>query len=89
MEDTYDTLRWYDYLIFVVTLLIPLVIGAYYSVSGNKQKTTSEYLLGNRSLAAFPLTLSIYISTTSCMYLIKLSVLARYTTFVLCVELKN
>ena len=39
---------WYDYLIFIATLVVSLGIGLYFSFAGGKQRTTKEYLMGNR-----------------------------------------
>ncbi len=39
-----------DYFIFVVTIVISLGIGIFYAFSGGKQKTTGEYLMGDRQL---------------------------------------
>ena len=44
------TFHWADYLLFIATLLISLGIGLYYAFAGDKQRTTKEYLMGNRSL---------------------------------------
>lgn len=32
----------------IVPLIISLAIGAYYALTGSRQKTTDEYFLGNR-----------------------------------------
>ena len=39
-----------DYIIFAATLVVSLGIGIYYAMSGGGQKTTGEYLMGNRNL---------------------------------------
>ncbi len=40
--------EWYDYVIFIGTLVVSLGIGLYFSLAGEKQRTTKEYLMGNR-----------------------------------------
>ncbi len=39
-----------DYIVFALMLLVSLGIGIYYSLTGGKQKTTGEYLTGDRKL---------------------------------------
>ena len=56
---------WYDYLIFVVTLLAALGIGIYYGVAGDRNKTTKSYLMANRSLGIIPVALSMFMSYIS------------------------
>ncbi|XP_022673285.1 sodium-coupled monocarboxylate transporter 1-like isoform X1 [Varroa destructor] len=55
----------WDYVVFVGALLVSALIGLYYACSGGKQRTTSEMLLGNRSLPVFPVSLSILASFLS------------------------
>ena len=54
-----------DYILFVVMLLVSLGIGIYSSCTGGRQKTTSEYLMGNRQLKLTPVALSIGVSMVS------------------------
>ena len=54
-----------DYVLFVVMLLISLGIGVYSAFTGGRQKTTSEYLMGNRQLRLGPVALSICVSMIS------------------------
>lgn len=54
-----------DYAIFALTLLVSLSIGLYYAFTGGKQKTTKEYLMGNRKLRTVPVALSILVSFVS------------------------
>ena len=65
MLETYDSFQWYDYVIFTVTLLISLGIGVYYALTGDRQRTTKEFLLANRSMGTLPVALSIYVSGVS------------------------
>ncbi|ELT95643.1 hypothetical protein CAPTEDRAFT_216114 [Capitella teleta] len=57
--------EWYDYLIFVVTLMAALGIGVYYALSGNRNATTKSYLTADRSLAVIPVALSMFMSYIS------------------------
>ncbi len=54
-----------DYVLFVVMLLASLGIGIYSAFSGGGQKTTTEYLMGNRQLSLAPVALSICVSMIS------------------------
>ena len=54
-----------DYILFVVMLLVSLGIGIYSAFTGGRQKTTSEYLMGNRQLRLAPVALSICVSMIS------------------------
>ena len=54
-----------DYIMFAVMLLISLGIGVYSAFTGGGQKTTSEYLMGNRQLKLGPVALSICVSMIS------------------------
>ena len=51
MSDPTDVgFHWADYLVFAATLLIALGIGVFQAFTGDRQKTTKEYLMGNRSV---------------------------------------
>lgn len=54
-----------DYIIFAGTLLVSLGIGFYHSFTGGKQKTTNEYLMGNRQMNILPVTISMTVSYIS------------------------
>ena len=54
-----------DYIIFAVTIAVSLGIGLYYALSGGKQRTTSEYLVGNRQMAVLPVAISLMVSFES------------------------
>ncbi|KAK3095575.1 hypothetical protein FSP39_016251 [Pinctada imbricata] len=54
-----------DYCVFGVTIIISLGIGIYYALSGGRQKTTSEYLVGNRQMKILPVALSLMVSFES------------------------
>ena len=40
--------HWADYVVFAGTLIIALGIGVVQAFTGDKQRTTKEYLMGNR-----------------------------------------
>lgn len=54
-----------DYIVFVLTITVSLGIGIYYALSGGRQKTTSEYLVGNRKIAVLRVAISILVSFES------------------------
>ena len=54
-----------DYLIFSSVLVVSLGIGLYHAFTGGKQRTTKEYLMGNRQLKTLPVALSILVSFVS------------------------
>lgn len=59
-----------DYFVFIALLLVSGGIGVYYATVGGKNKTTEEFLLGNRSLGVFPVSLSIFSSFVSAIALL-------------------
>ena len=71
--ESYDSFRWYDYVIFGITLAISLGIGVYYALSGGKQKTTKEYHLADRGMSSFPVAISLYVSGASGRCIIHIS----------------
>ncbi len=48
---------WADYLIFTLTLVLSLLIGVYHAWRG-AASSTSEYLLGGKSMGIFPIAMS-------------------------------
>uniref|UniRef100_T1JCV4 Sodium-coupled monocarboxylate transporter 1 n=1 Tax=Strigamia maritima TaxID=126957 RepID=T1JCV4_STRMM len=56
-----------DYIIFVLTLIVSLLIGLYYAFTGNKQKTVQEYLVGNRNMGVLPVAMSLLATFLSAM----------------------
>lgn len=57
--------HYIDITIFVLSILSSIAVGFYYSMSGGKQKTTSEYLLADGKLKTIPAALSILVSGIS------------------------
>ena len=64
-EHEENQFMWYDYLIFILTLLIALGIGVWSALAGDKQRSTSSYLMGNRSFKPFPVAVSMFMSDIS------------------------
>ena len=59
------TLHWLDYVLFIAMLAVSTGIGVFFAVSGGKQRTTREYLTGDRQLAMIPASISIVVSYMS------------------------
>ena len=58
-----------DYVIMVGFLLISLAIGVYYGVI-QKQRTTEEYLFGNRQMSLVPVAVSLMVTYLSAVSVI-------------------
>ncbi|XP_052104371.1 sodium-coupled monocarboxylate transporter 1-like [Mytilus californianus] len=54
-----------DYIIFAITIVLSVGIGLYHAFVGGKQKTTSEFHLGNRRMAIIPVAISLLVSFES------------------------
>src|SRR6218665_584059 len=63
-------LSWPDYLILVIFLAISLVIGVYHSLTGGRQRTTTEFIMANRSLKVLPTTISLLVSFQSAIVIL-------------------
>ena len=60
-----------DYVVFSVMLLISALIGVWYGCGpGGKQKTTAEYLLGDRQMKNWPVAISLLVSYLSAITLL-------------------
>ena len=68
-DDRFTTV---DYVVFSIMLLISVLIGIWHACMGGKQKTTAEYLLGNRQLSFLPVSISILVSFLSAITLLGL-----------------
>lgn len=57
----------YDYTVFALLLLVSGLIGVYFAFFAKvKQNTTSEYLMGGKTMGIFPISMSLiarYLST--------------------------
>src|SRR5688572_18174967 len=65
-----DYLSWPDYLILVAFFVISFGIGVYHSLTGGRQKTTSEFIMANRSLKVLPTALSLLVSFQSAILIL-------------------
>ena len=63
-------LHWADYLILVAFLVISLGIGIYHSLTGGRQKTIAEFIMGNRQLKVIPTSISLLVSIVSALLLL-------------------
>ncbi|KRF98886.1 uncharacterized protein Dwil_GK27579 [Drosophila willistoni] len=63
----------WDYAILAVVLIISVGIGLYYRFAGNKQSTTTEYLLANRSMGVTPVAFSLMASFMSAITILGVS----------------
>ncbi|ELU01000.1 hypothetical protein CAPTEDRAFT_107400 [Capitella teleta] len=63
-------LHWADYLIFAFFLLASLAIGVYHAFSGNKQRTTQEFIMADRNLKVLPTVLSLVVSFQSALLIL-------------------
>lgn len=59
-----------DYAVLAIMLIISAAIGVYSACSGDRQRTSAEYLLGNRQMNFVTVGLSIMISFTSAVGLL-------------------
>lgn len=50
----------YDYIVFAAMLIISSLIGVYFAFFAKvKQNTTSEYLMGGKTMGIFPISMSL------------------------------
>ncbi|XP_062598379.1 sodium-coupled monocarboxylate transporter 1-like [Saccostrea cucullata] len=65
-----DSFTVADWIVFSGILTISACIGVYYALAGGKQKTTKEFLMGNRSLKMVPVAISILVSFLSAILIL-------------------
>ncbi|XP_060858651.1 putative sodium-dependent multivitamin transporter isoform X2 [Metopolophium dirhodum] len=72
-----------DYVVFGITLIVSSSIGVYYRFSGGKQKTTQEYMLGDKNQSVVPVAFSLMASFVTAISMFGLSseVYTRGTQF--------
>ncbi|PVD18323.1 hypothetical protein C0Q70_20872 [Pomacea canaliculata] len=61
-----------DYGVFAATIVISIVIGIFYAVSGGRQRTTTEYLVGGRTMQFIPVAISLMVSFESSIMMLGL-----------------
>lgn len=62
--------HWADYLVFSISLAMGLMVGIVFLVTGGKQKTTDEYLLGGRDLGPVTVGASMLASILNAVFLL-------------------
>lgn len=65
-----SSLHWADYIIFIVCLFISLSIGVFHALTGERQKTTGEFIMANRKLSVLPTVLSMTMSYMSAILIL-------------------
>ncbi|KAJ8896272.1 hypothetical protein PR048_001616 [Dryococelus australis] len=63
----------WDYVVVTLMMAVSAGIGLYYRCTGGRQKTTEEYLLGDRNLPVFPVAISLMASFMSSITLLGVS----------------
>ena len=63
-------LHWFDYVTFGLSMLVTVLIGVVFALSGGRQKTTAEYFTADRQLSVIPAALSIIVSYMSAVMII-------------------
>lgn len=59
MVDPSHTFHIADYIVFGITIVISIGIGVYYAFAGDGQRTTSDFLVGGRTMAYLPVAISL------------------------------
>ena len=60
--------HWADYLVSLLSLSIGPALTIYFMLTGGKQKTTDEYLLGDKSMSALAVGASIMASSLNAVF---------------------
>ena len=60
-----ESFHWLDYVIFAIMLMISCGIGIYYAITGAKDQSKENFLLGNRKMKWLPVAPSIVVSFNS------------------------
>ena len=59
------TLYWADYVILAAFLALSIAIGVYHSLTGERQRTTDDFIMANRRLTVVPTAVSMFVSYRS------------------------
>jgi len=71
-EDIQKLFGWEENVVFTLLLLVSTGIGNFYGFfSRGKQKTTAEFLMANRSMPVFPMSMSAIASFISAITLLQ------------------
>lgn len=60
----------WDYVLFVLTLVISAGIGVFYAIVDRKKNTPKDFLLGGRNMSVFPVALSLMVTFMSALTLL-------------------
>lgn len=60
----------WDYVLFALMLLVSAGIGVFHGCRGDKQRTTREFLMANRSMSIIPVAISILVSFMSAILIL-------------------
>lgn len=59
-EEEYKYFDIFDYIVFAAMLIVSSLIGVYFAFFARvKQNTTSEYLMGGKTMGIFPISMSL------------------------------
>ncbi|XP_076435873.1 sodium-dependent multivitamin transporter-like [Babylonia areolata] len=72
MPDPAHSFHVADYAVFGSTIFISIGIGIFYALSGGRQRTTSEYLVGGRTMKFLPVAISLMVSYESSIMMLGL-----------------
>ena len=64
----------WDYVVFAFMLMLSAAIGVFFAVTGKKEVTADEVLLGDRHMNIFPVALSLMVSFMSAISVIGIPV---------------
>ncbi|KAG8224385.1 hypothetical protein J437_LFUL005207 [Ladona fulva] len=64
-ESIFHQFGWLDHFVFALMLLASSLIGVYFACFGGRQRTATEFLLGDRKMGIFPIGMSLTASFTS------------------------
>ena len=67
-----NELSYWDYFVFCVTLIIPLIVGFYHNFTGGNQKTIKEHMLANSQMSIIPVAFSLMASFMSAITMLGL-----------------
>nr|CAD7452229.1 unnamed protein product [Timema tahoe] len=73
VENNDDAFGTWDYVVLSLMLIISASIGVYYRFTGGKQKTTQEYLHGDKDLSVIPVAVSLMASFMSAITILGVS----------------